>query len=141
MLHEWFFYGFLESNAIAFVEESRCDIGFAGVTKTFVAPARSPAIANDEAAVGSVPNQADTVASSHSVWLEVVNRSLRLCSLIPGCIDIQRNEDGPIGREPGAPLAEVFRHIDVVGALACRSRREERILVSGVHLRLQVKWK
>src|SRR5690242_10942316 len=77
----------LHGDAVGFVEEAGVDVGLAGVAEAGVAPRGAPTVADDEAAIGTIADNADRVAAARRVGLVGIEQTLGRRSVVPGRIN------------------------------------------------------
>src|SRR5262245_1291394 len=79
-------------HAVAFIEKCGRDVHLTGISKTLVAPTRSPAVANNEAAIGAIADKTDGVASANCVGLESIQQAMGGGCIVPSRIYIQADQ-------------------------------------------------
>ncbi len=85
-------------DAIAFIEKTSMDVGFASIGKSMVSPGRAPAVTENEASITGLPHHADGMATTHGRWLKGVEIAMGGAGVIPGGIDAKHRHDGSMGR-------------------------------------------
>src|SRR5262249_26853556 len=123
----------LQGDAVGFVEEAGVDVGLAGVAETGVAPGGSPAVADDEATVRAIADDADRVAAGLRAGLVGIEQPLGRRRIVPGRIDVQPDQERTVRGNPAAPLLQVLLQVEIGCRAPLRGRREELVLVAGIH--------